>query len=138
MMGQHLLRAQCGLLLEANKQKSLKREQTRYLRFILAPVLIIHAKYRCPISFGSSSVFPQRFGDYIVYGRDGLEGTQRIRESEGKVIVQYPQDSFAPEMPMAVLRENLASGCYPTDKLASQILTRVQISKGIQQKTSYK
>lgn len=63
------------------------------------------------------------------YGKDGLEGAREIKELGGNIIAQDPRCSLAPEMPLTVLKENLADANYPTDKMPKKILNWIQISE---------
>lgn len=58
------------------------------------------------------------------FGTDGLEGCRRVKEAGGRVIVQDPGNSLAPDMPLLMIREKLVSDFYIVDELAEEISNR--------------
>lgn len=63
-------------------------------------------------------------------GQDGLEGSGRIREAGGQVLVQDEQSSVVWGMPGVVARAGLADAIVPRDQIAQEILRRVQAGRG--------
>lgn len=58
------------------------------------------------------------------WGRDGLEGGERIREAGGEILVQDPASALAPGLVESALRSGLAECVYPPAELASAIAAR--------------
>lgn len=58
------------------------------------------------------------------WGRDGLEGGERIREAGGEVVAQDPASALAPALPERALRSGLAEGVCPAGELASALAAR--------------
>ncbi len=62
-------------------------------------------------------------------GRDGLLGCQRIRELRGTIIVQDESTSTVWGMPGAVAKAGLADAVVPLERLADEIIRRVQAGR---------
>lgn len=58
------------------------------------------------------------------WGRDGLEGGERIREAGGEVVAQDPASALAPALPELAYRSGLAEGVYPAAELADALVAR--------------
>jgi len=62
-------------------------------------------------------------------GQDGLEGSRRIREAGGQVLVQDEGSSVVWGMPGAVARAGLASAVVSLDQLAPELIRRVKAGR---------
>lgn len=62
-------------------------------------------------------------------GNDGIAGCRAIKNAGGQILVQDPRCSKAPHLPLAVLKEGIASGCFTPKELAEEILKRVKKEK---------
>jgi two-component system chemotaxis response regulator CheB len=59
-------------------------------------------------------------------GRDGLMGSERIREAGGQVLAQDEASSVVWGMPGLVVRAGLADKVLPLDQMAAEIIQRAR------------
>ncbi|HKK45208.1 MAG TPA: CheB methylesterase domain-containing protein, partial [Balneolaceae bacterium] len=57
-------------------------------------------------------------------GCDGIAGSEEIKLAGGQIIVQDPQTSIAPELPLSIIRNGFTREYYSPEELANQIVQR--------------
>jgi len=62
-------------------------------------------------------------------GRDGLGGSQAIRDHGGSVVVESPATAVVSAMPGAVAAAGLANVVLPIDRMAGELVTRATIGR---------
>jgi len=62
-------------------------------------------------------------------GCDGLVGAECIKRAGGQIIVEDPQTSVAPDLPLSVIREGITREYYSPEDIAKQIELRISKQK---------
>jgi two-component system, chemotaxis family, protein-glutamate methylesterase/glutaminase len=64
-------------------------------------------------------------------GADGTRGSAMVHEGGGEVIVQNEESSVVWGMPGSVVAASLADGIYPLGGIASEVVRRVTMRRGL-------